>query len=420
MNYKEKLQSAFKQKFNSNPDIIVQAPGRVNLIGEHTDYNDGFVFPVAIDRHIAIAARKRDDPKVFLHSLDFDNTVSFSLDAIERSNGDDAWSNYPKGVAHFLQETGYSIAGCEAVITGDIPIAAGLSSSAAMEVASALMFLTLSGLGMDKTQMALLCQKAENQFVGVNCGIMDQFISVMGKKNHALFLDCRSLDFELVPLNFDDIKIVVCNTKVKRELASSEYNKRRAECERGVEILQRWRPNKPLGGKVAASRGAGKASPLAAGFIGVSEGKGDITALRDVSSEDFRKYEEGMPKLTQRRCGYVIKENERVLASVDALKAGNLAKFGALMQASHLGLRDEYEVSSNELDAMVDIALNVEGVVGARMTGAGFGGCTVNLVKDDAVEELTRAVESEYPRRTGIQPDIYVCSAEDGANVKSY
>ncbi len=393
MSYKEKLQSAFKQKFKSNPDIVVRAPGRVNLIGEHTDYNDGFVFPVAIDRHIAIAAKKRDDQKVLLHSLDFDNTVSFSLGAIERSNGVEAWSNYVKGVAHFLQEAGDSIApggeasfsGCEAVIAGDIPIAAGLSSSAAMEVAFALALLTLNGLEMDKTQLALLCQKAENQFVGVNCGIMDQFISVMGKKNHALFLDCRSLDFELVRLNFDGIRIVVCNTKVKRELASSEYNKRRAECERGVEVLKRWLPN--------------------------------ITALRDISIEDFRKYEEHLPKLTQKRCGYVIKENERVFASVEALKAGDLMRFGELMEASHLGLRDEYEVSSGELNAMVEIALNVEGVVGARMTGAGFGGCTVNLVKDDAIEEFTSTVKSEYPKRTGIQPDIYVCSVENGASV---
>jgi len=386
MNYKEKVQSAFKSKFKSNPDIVVRAPGRVNLIGEHTDYNDGFVFPVAIDRHIAIAAKKRDDRKVLLHSLDFDNTVSFSLGGIERSNGVEAWSNYAKGVAHFLQAAGYSIAGCEAVITGDIPIAAGLSSSAAMEVASALMFLTFSNTEMDKTQMALLCQKAENEFVGVNCGIMDQFISVMGKKNHALFLDCRSLDFELIPLNFDDINIVVCNTKVKRELASSEYNKRRAECERGVEILKRWLHN--------------------------------ITALRDIPIEDFGKYEEHLPKVTQKRCGYVIKENARVVASVEALKAGDLALFGELMAASHLGLRDEYEVSSSELNAMVEIALNVEGVVGARMTGAGFGGCTVNLVKDDAIEEFTSTVESEYRKRIGIRPEIYVCSVEDGASVE--
>ncbi|MFQ6041141.1 MAG: galactokinase, partial [Candidatus Poribacteria bacterium] len=407
----ETLKSEFTAIYAAQPEIVVRAPGRVNLIGEHTDYNDGFVLPVAIDKCIAIAARKRDGQTVILHSLDFNSTVEFTLDAIQRSSGVEMWSNYIKGVAYLLQEAGYKLSPCEAVITGDIPIAAGLSSSAALEVASALMFLTLSDIEMDKTEVALLCQRAENQFVGVNCGIMDQFISVMGQRDHALFLDCRSLDFDLVPLHLkdiapvlesefgirnDDVKIIVCNTKVKRELAGSEYNKRRAECERGVDILKRFLP--------------------------------DITALRDVSIEDFNKYADHrvlranpqylLPPVTRKRCRYVIAENARVLASIEALRAGNLARFGDLMRASHAGLRDEYEVSSPELDAMVEIALSVDGVIGARMTGAGFGGCTVNLVYESAIEKFIQAVELQYPQRMNIQPEIYVCNVEDGATVE--
>lgn len=409
----ETLRSEFIARYAAQPEIFVRAPGRVNLIGEHTDYNDGFVLPVAIDKCIAIAARKRNDQNVILHSLDFNSTVEFTLDAIQRSAGVDGWSNYAKGVACLLQEAGYKLSPCEAVITGDIPIAAGLSSSAALEVASALMFLAFSDIEMDKIEMALLCQRAENQFIGVNCGIMDQFISVMGQSDHALFLDCRSLNFELVPLHLkgvlevegsrsqskrdfqrystvdksrfigDEVKIVVCNTKVKRELAGSEYNKRRAECERGVDILKRFLPN--------------------------------ITALRDVSVEDFNKYAEHLPPVTRKRCGYVIAENARVLASIEALRARNLGRFGDLMQASHAGLRDEYEVSSVELDAMVEIALNVDGVIGARMTGAGFGGCTVNLVYESAIEEFIQTIGLQYPKKTDIQPEIYVCNVESGA-----
>ena len=388
MNIK-KLQRAFTEQYDAQPEIFVRAPGRVNLIGEHTDYNDGFVLPVAIDKCIAIAARKRSGQTVILHSLDFARAVEFTLNAIQRSTGADVWSNYTKGVAHFLQEAGYTLASCEAVITGDIPIAAGLSSSAALEVASALMFLALSDVDMDKTELALLCQRAENQFVGVNCGIMDQFISVMGQRDHALFLDCRSLDFELVPLRLEDdgVKIVVCNTKIKRELADSEYNKRRAECERGVNILKRFLP--------------------------------DITALRDVSIEDFKKHADHLPPLTKKRCGYVIAENARVLESVEVLKTGNLSRFGDLMKASHEGLREEYGVSSAELDAMVEIALSVDGVIGARMTGAGFGGCTVNLVYESAIETFIQAIELQYPKKTGIQPEIYVCNVEDGATVEA-
>lgn len=380
---KNKVKKIFEQKFGEKPDLLVSAPGRVNLIGEHTDYNDGFVLPVAIDRKITIGAKKRNDRKVVLYSIDFDRKVSFSLDRIERSEGAEFWANYPKGVAHFLNhladhstDEGFVLSGAELAITGDIPQGAGLSSSAAFEVASAFVFTELSECEIDKVSLALLCQKAENQFVGVNCGIMDQFISAMGKKDHALFLDCRSLDFELVPLNLHNMRIVVCNTKVKRELASSEYNKRREQCERGVELLSQW--------------------------------LGDIQALRDVSFEEFSRYGNRLPEITRKRCGYVIAENTRVIESVRALKSGNLEHFGKLMAESHAGLRDEYEVSCVELDALVEAAGDVDGTIGARMTGAGFGGCTVNLVKEEAIDQFVESVSKAYEKQFDIQPEIYV------------
>ncbi|MCZ6676437.1 MAG: galactokinase [Candidatus Poribacteria bacterium] len=384
------IHQRFQHHFGSEAQLIVHAPGRVNLIGEHTDYNDGFVLPVAIDKYVSIAARSRGDRRVVLHALDFNQTCEFSLDDIRPSQGNDAWSNYPKGVAHFLQRANQPIPGLEAVISGDVPIASGLSSSAAIEVASALAFLNVgpdTPFEMDGSELAALCQRAENQFVGVNCGIMDQAISLLGKANHALFLDCRTLDYERVPLCLADFSIVVCNTKVQRELTSSEYNKRRAECEKGVEHLRQWFPS--------------------------------ISALRDVSLSDFRKYEDGLSLRTRKRCRYVIEENERVLRAVDALKAGDLQVFGVLMNASHIGLRDDYEVSCKELDAMVEIAWANKDVIGARMTGAGFGGCTVNLVRRDAVEELVDGIQTEYPQRTGIEPEIYVCNVGDGAFIES-
>ena len=390
----EKIQLLFTERFHSEPDIIVQAPGRVNLIGEHTDYNDGFVFPAAIDRYITIVARRRNDRKVILYALDFDNATEFSLDSpIQPSTGSVAWSNYTKGVAHFLFKAGYNLCGCEALITGDIPIAVGLSSSAALEIASALMFLNLSAsknisYNWNNTEIALLCQRAENQFVGVNCGIMDQFTCLYGKKDHALFLDCRSLDFELVPLKTGDFKIVVCNTKVKRELANSEYNKRRAECERGVDILRRLSLNP------------------------------DIIALRDVSIEVFNAYAEHLPQVTKKRCSYVIEENMRVKKGIKALKSGDFQQFGNLMKASHEGLKDKYEVSSPELDMIVRIANKSEGVIGTRMTGAGFGGCTVSLVYSNALQEFTETVKSKYQQLTKITPEIYVCNVETGAKVE--
>ena len=401
----ERLNSEFTKRYGSEPEFIASAPGRVNLIGEHTDYNDGFVFPVAIDKYIHIAAQRRSDQKVHLHALDMREECTFSLDHIDK-NDTPQWAKYIKGVAHYLQELilhdiGHEMNGLSAVITGNVPISAGLSSSAALEVASSYAFLAASGLTISNIEnsnfgkmkliaiplmkLAALCQRAENEFAGVNCGIMDQSISLLGKTDHALFLDCRVLDYKQVPLNLTNSQIVICNTNVKRELAASEYNKRRAECENGVQILKKWLPN--------------------------------ITSLRDVTLDEFKKYEAELPKITQKRCKYVVEENTRVLNAVDALSKNDIETFGMLMNASHAGLRDLYEVSCDELNILTEIAQNINGVLGSRMTGAGFGGCTVNLVRTEVVDELRTNVMREYTKQTGIKPDIYVCNVGDGARI---
>lgn len=403
----------FEKTFGSLPTFIASAPGRVNLIGEHTDYNDGYVFPVAIDKYINIAARQRTDRRVTLHASDvndsWENEVlpfKFDLDALHSiPQQAPAWSRYLIGVASLLQASGRKVAGIDAVITGDVPIGAGLSSSAALSVSATLAFLTAGSeletpvealvSENDKKELAALCQRVEHEFAGVNCGIMDQTISLLGKENHGLFLDCRSLEYEHVPLNLAGHYILICNTKVKRELATSEYNKRRAECEKGVGILGQW-------------------------MLGIS-------SLRDIALTDFKKHEEELPMLTQKRCRYVIEENMRVLDAVSVLKARNqqitektdeaLIQFGQLMNASHNGLRDDYEVSCKELDLLTDIARSITGVIGSRMTGAGFGGCTVSIVHKDALETFETRVKKEYYEQIGIEPEIYLCRVGDGAQV---
>ena len=404
--------SAVRQRFGATfgeaPEFVVSAPGRVNLIGEHTDYNDGYVFPVAIDKYIHIAARERSDRRLVLHALDVNESAELNLDALRPipSNAP-TWSYYLIGVASLLLDSGNEIMGIDAVITGDVPIGAGLSSSAALSVAASLAFLgsskPKSSLNSEvsearKKELAALCQRVEHEFVGVNCGIMDQTISLLGRADHGLFLDCRSLEYEHVPLDLGAHCIAICNTKVKRELAASEYNKRRSECERGVDIL--------------------------------SESIPGISALRDIKLTDYEKYEGKLPDLTQKRCRYVIEENTRVLDAVSTLKARNqqpakmvddpLRAFGGLMNASHSGLRDDYEVSCKELDLLTDIARSIDGVIGTRMTGAGFGGCTVTIVHTDALETFRTRVIGEYHKQTGIEPEIYLCNVSDGAQFFSY
>ncbi|MBN1999751.1 galactokinase [candidate division KSB1 bacterium] len=371
----------FNAKFPGKPRVFA-APGRVNLIGEHTDYNDGFVFPMALDRYTFVAIAATNDRKLTVFSVNMDETMKIDLDnnTEKRSH----WSDYVSGMAFVLEEKGYRIPGADILLESDVPVGSGLSSSAALEMSSGLAFLGIMNQTMPKADLALLGQRAENKFVGMNCGIMDQFISMHGRKDHALFLDCRSLDYQLVPLPSDNVRIVICNTMVKHELGSSEYNKRRAECEKGVEIMSKDFPG--------------------------------IKALRDVSLDQFESVESQLPDVVRRRCRHVISEDDRTLASIEALQSNDLVCFGKLMNASHDSLRDDYQVSCKELDTMVDIARTIPGVLGARMTGGGFGGCTVNLVNAMQVENFCMTISSRYFQVTGLEPKIYVSVPSDGGH----
>ncbi len=373
------LAEQFDRLYQGNPDVIVRAPGRVNLIGEHTDYNGGFVLPMAIDYDIRIAARARPDRAVRLHSSDFDQDDSFGLDSIEHAGKKQAWSNYVRGVADVLQREGYGLRGMEAIVEGNVPRAAGLSSSAALELASLTAFRLLSSLDLDPVRAALVGQRAENEFVGMRCGIMDQFISSLGKAGHALLIDCRSLDFSPVPLPAG-VRIVVTDSAIRRGLLDSAYNERRAQCEEGARLM-------------------------------------GVPALRDVSVEMFEAQQAKLPPLVARRCRHIVTEDQRVLDSVEALRRGDLAAFGALMDASHASMRDDFEITTPDIDALVEIQQKMPGCLGARMTGGGFGGCTVALAPDEAVPALVQAIRTLYPARTGRTPQVYVCRATDGAGL---
>jgi len=376
------IREAFERHFGLPALAAVRAPGRVNLIGEHTDYNEGYVLPVAIDFQVEIAARSRPDRQVRLFSLNFTRETSFPLDAIAFDRKD-PWSNYVRGVAHFLQEAGYPLGGMDAAIHGDVPVGSGLSSSAALEVAAATAFERVCGFEMEGREKALLCQKAENRFVGMNCGIMDQFISCLGKADHALWIDCRTLEYEQVPLSLSDVRIVIGDTNKRRGLVDSEYNARRRECEEATAAFARIYPG--------------------------------VRALRDVPPNLFRQHADTLPPVVRQRAGHVILENERVLQAVASLRKGDLETFGQLMNASHNSLRDLYQVSCFELDTMVALAHRVPGVLGARMTGAGFGGCTVSLVRAESLARFQQEVGTGYRSRTGLEPKFYICRACNGA-----
>ncbi len=380
----ERIRVKYREIFGAggNKLTFVRAPGRVNLIGEHTDYNDGFVLPMAIDREIIAAFQPRSDRLVSLYSDNFSSSCRFSLDDIKYGEKE-SWANYVKGVIFLLRERGFKLSGMNMFLEGNISMGAGLSSSAAMEVVTALSLQLLNGFEWEPIELIKLCQRAENEFVRVKCGIMDQFVSFLGERKKALFLDCRTLDYRLIPLPDEKLRIVICNTRVKRELAGSEYNKRRRECEKGVAYLKKNLPR--------------------------------IEALRDVGREEWERYKDGLPGIIKKRCEHVIEENQRVLQSVTALEVGDLKRFGQLLNESHLSLRDKYEVSCPELDLMVTIAQGVEGVLGARMTGGGFGGCTVNLVEENRVAEFKRKVFQQYREKTEIPPEIYICRAGEGA-----
>lgn len=379
----ENLKKEFLKRFGKDREIrIFSAPGRVNLIGEHTDYNGGFVLPIAIDKNILIAAGPNGENILRLHSLNFDKTVTCHLNKIGYDSKD-GWANYPKGVAKILQEQGYKLKGMDLLFEGNIPIDSGLSSSAAIEVVSCLALTALSDVEIDKKEIPVICQKAENEFIGVKCGIMDQFIITFAKKDAALFLDCRSLKYEHIPIVNSDIVIVIANSKVERKLTYSKYNIRRSQCEEGVGIFKQY-----LNG---------------------------INQLRDVTPEQFEEYKNKLSSIVRQRCEHVIYENERVLRSKELIKNNKLKEFGILMNESHESLKTLYEVSCYGLDTMVDTALKVKGVLGSRMTGAGFGGCTVSLVKKDSVDELMKKITLKYEKRFQIKPEFYICHAEDGA-----
>ena len=358
-----------------------RAPGRVNLIGEHTDYNDGFVMPAAIDAWTWVKVSPLEQRKLQIYSKNFEEEIKVDLDDPNLARRGH-WSDYPVGVAAILQKSGHRLRGARLQIRGDVPIGSGLSSSAAIEIATACALAANSDLKIDKRELALLCQRAENDFVGARVGIMDQFISLFGHAQKALMLDCRSLDFKLLPLP-DNVRLLICNTMVKHELAASAYNERRAQCEAGVKHLAQFLPN--------------------------------VTALRDVTLEQLEQFGRDLPDVVYRRCRHVITENARVLAAAHALEHQDLDEFGRLMAESHQSLRDDYEVSCKELDLMVELARQIEGVYGARMTGGGFGGSTVNLVREEHVEEFRERVAREYEQVTKLKPEIYACVASEGA-----
>jgi galactokinase len=376
------LAQHFEQLYDAHP-VIFRAPGRVNLIGEHTDYNDGFVMPAAIGLSTQVAISPHAEPKLSVCSEEFPRPFEFDTTSLPRHRLGQ-WCDYVLGVAVMLREAGHPVYGANLLIRGEVPIGSGLSSSAAIEVASALAFMSLNGARLSLPEVAQLCQRAENVFIGARVGIMDQFVSCLGKAGHALLLDCRSLEFKLVPIP-DDVRLVICNTMVKHEHAGGEYNRRREECEQGVKILS-------------------KAYPA-------------IRALRDISFEQLQKHSNEMSDVVYRRCLHVVQENQRVLDAAQCLRQGDLKQFGELMRQSHRSLRDLYEVSCPELDLMVELAEGLPGYWGGRMTGGGFGGCTVNLVDTSDAQAFATQIAESYQRKTGKKPDVYVCSAADGAGV---
>jgi galactokinase len=372
------LVRSFEACFGGPPEWVARAPGRVNLIGEHTDYNDGFVLPMAIDRGVWVAGRSRGDRTVSVYSLYFDDRREFELDGLTRHG--DEWIEYVRGVAWALGERGHALAGWEGVTAGDVPVGAGLSSSAAVEMATARAFHASSGFAWDPREMALAGQRAENDWVGVNSGIMDQMISASGVEGHALLIDCRTLETRPVPLP-PGTSVVILDTSTRRGLVDSAYNERRAACE------------------------------AAAAFLGVP-------ALRDVDAATLEARAGEMDPVALRRARHVVTENARTLEAAEAMARGDAAAMGRLMNASHASLRDDFEVSRKELDVIVELAQAHEGCHGARMTGAGFGGCAVALVEKEAVDGFVREVAAGYQAATGLHPKVYVSAASEGASLE--
>lgn len=380
------LESSFESTYGVRPRLF-SAPGRVNLIGEHTDYNEGFVLPMAINRRTYVAAAAREDRHVTVRTLDLNDEAGFELDE-PTTELDKKWVAYVSGTARVLDRQHCRLRGADLMITSQVPIGGGLSSSAALEVSSGKAFVTLAGAALDPVKLALAAQAAENVFVGARCGNMDQLTAALGKKEHALLIDCRSLQVKHIPLNHVDATVVVCNTNVKHELASSAYNQRRWECEQAVEILKSKLPS--------------------------------ITALRDVSVDDFMAHANGLPEPIRRRCRHVVTENQRTLLAADAFAKGDIREVGRLMKLSHESLRDDYEVSCFELDTIVELAWSHPAVFGARMTGGGFGGCSVNLVDPTQVAHFCSFIADRYRKATQREADIFVVKADDGVCAHPY
>jgi galactokinase len=384
------VRSLFVQRFGEQPAVTARAPGRVNLLGEHVDYNDGPVLPAAIDRHVFLAAAPTQDATAQLFAHDLGEEVVIQLDSldkkIDQEGGDlPAWALYPAGVAWALAAARLEVPGIRAVYTSNVPIGAGLSSSAAVEAAFAVAWESLGGWQADRMQLAHLCRRAENEYVGVASGLMDQFASLHGVAGHALYFDTRSLAWEALPLPAGTA-LVIADSGVSRDLASSVYNQRREECRRAVEILQEYMPR--------------------------------IQSLRDVSPTEFAAYAEFLPPTIRRRAEHVVKEIYRVESAVSMLRRGEWRSFGAKMYAGHASLRDLYEVSIPELDILVEISRRLPGCLGARLTGAGFGGCTINLVEEDQTGAFMQGLQQAYLEQTGKDAKIYLCRASAGASAK--
>jgi galactokinase len=379
---KEKVLQDFQRNFNEEP-TIVRSPGRVNIIGEHTDYNNGFVLPAAIDKAIYVAVTPRQDDIIRLYSGEFDESFETNLGTLKPT--DKGWPNYILGVADQLIKRGYSMAGFNMAIDGDVPIGSGLSSSAAVECATAFALNEIFKLRIDKKDLAFIGQKAEHTFAGVMCGIMDQFASVFGKKDHVIKLDCQSIEYEYVPLVLEGYKLVLLNTNVKHSLASSEYNTRRTQCEQGVAWVKEHVP--------------------------------EVNSLRDVTMEMLHQYVEPKDHLIYERCKYVVEEKERLLSGCEDLRRGDLEALGKKMFETHDGLSKEYEVSCKELDFLVDAVRDNPNVVGARMMGGGFGGCTINIVKEEAIDELIEQLQESYQKNMGKQLTAYIAQVENGTSL---
>ena len=389
MHPKDIVVETFRQRFGVSPMYIARAPGRVNLLGEHVDYNDGFVLPAAIDRTTYIAFSPSDSGQTSLEAADFGEKAVFSLQTLSIKTQPDGsalpeWACYPAGMMWALSEAKLATPAMNAIFSSDIPRGSGLSSSASVEMAFGIAWQKLGGWKISAMEMALLGQKAENKYVGVNCGIMDQFASACGETDRLLYLDCRSLQWQTVPLS-QDLSIVVADTTVRRKLTTGEYNNRRDACETAVKILKADLP--------------------------------EIKALRDVSVADFNRLSAKLPEEVEKRARHIVEEIERSRQAVPLLESGNFARFGQLMNECHTSLRDLYEVSCPELDVMARVAQSLPGCYGARLTGAGFGGCTVNLVAREQAPAFAQALAQAYQAECGLHPEIYICRASAGAGL---